>query len=195
MINALMLVVCLTWVALIAIPHPSVAEQSFDIKANYTKSEQMVSMRDGVKLFTAVYAPKDASQKYPILLNRTPYSCAPYGADAYKENIGPSALFAKEGYIVVYQDVRGAWMSEETYANMRPQNDHKSKPSDVDESSDTYDTIDWLVKNIPNNKCSRGDALSMRMASSHSRQRLTPTHSMSTYAIRLSPFRLSTNDS
>jgi putative CocE/NonD family hydrolase len=136
---------------LIAIPHPMQAQQSFNIKANYSKSERMIAMRDGVKLFTAVYSPKDASQKYPILLSRTPYSCSPYGPDAYKETIGPSPLFAKEGYIVVYQDVRGAYMSEGTYVNMRPQNDHKNKPADIDESSDTYDTIDWLVKNIPNN--------------------------------------------
>jgi uncharacterized protein len=145
------IVICFSWVALIAIPRLSVAQQAFDVKVNYSKSEQMVPMRDGVKLFTSIYAPNDTSQKYPILLSRTPYSCAPYGAEAYKENIGPSTLFAKEGYIVVYQDVRGAWMSEGSYVNMRPQNDNKSKPSDIDESSDTYDTIDWLVKNIPNN--------------------------------------------
>jgi len=141
----------LTWLALIAIPRPLPAQQPVNIKANYSKSEQMIAMRDGVKLFTAIYSPKDTSQKYPILLSRTPYSCSPYGPDAYKETIGPSPLFAKEGYIVVYQDVRGAYMSEGTYVNMRPQNDHKNKPADIDESSDTYDTIDWLVKNIPNN--------------------------------------------
>ncbi len=145
------IVICLLWVALIAIPRPLQAQQSFDVKANYTKSEHMIPMRDGVNLFTAVYAPKDTSQTYPILLSRTPYSCAPYGPDNYSNSIGPSPLFAKEGYIVVYQDVRGAFMSEGTYVNMRPQNDHKSNPSDIDESSDTYDTIDWLVKNIPNN--------------------------------------------
>ena len=145
------IVLCLLWVALIAIPRPLQAQQPFDVKSNYTKAEHMIPMRDGTKLFTAVYAPKDTSQKYPILLSRTPYSCSPYGPNAYKDNIGPSPLFAKEGYIVVYQDVRGAWMSEGTYVNMRPQNGHKSKPSDIDESSDTYDTIDWLVKNIPNN--------------------------------------------
>jgi putative CocE/NonD family hydrolase len=133
------------------IQRPLQAQQPVNIKANYSKSEQMIAMRDGVKLFTAIYSPKDASQKYPILLSRTPYSCSPYGPDAYKETIGPSPLFAKEGYIVVYQDVRGAYMSEGTYVNMRPQNDHKNKPADIDESSDTYDTIDWLVKNIPNN--------------------------------------------
>lgn len=143
--------VCLLSVALVAIPGPLRAQQSFNVKANYAKSEHMIAMRDGVQLFACVYSPKDTSQKYPILLNRTPYSCAPYGADAYKDSIGPSPLFAKEGYIVVYQDVRGAWMSEGTYVNVRPQNDHKSKPADVDESSDTYDTIDWLVKNVPNN--------------------------------------------
>src|SRR5258706_9867997 len=113
------IVICLSWLALIAIPRPLQARQTFNIKANYSKSEQMIAMRDGVKLFTAIYSPKDASQKYPIILSRTPYSCSPYGPDAYKETIGPSALFAKEGYIVVYQDVRGAYMSEGAYVNMR----------------------------------------------------------------------------
>jgi hypothetical protein len=124
--------------------------QSSEVKAGYAKAEHMIPMRDGVKLFTAVYSPKDTSQKYPILLNRTPYSCAPYGPDAYKDSIGPSPLFQKEGYIVVYQDVRGAFMSEGAYVNMRPQNDNK-RGADIDESSDTYDTIEWLVKNVPNN--------------------------------------------
>ena len=144
------LVICLSWLALIATPRPLEAQQPFDVKANYAKSEHMIPMRDGVKLFTAVYSPRDASQKYPILLSRTPYSCSPYGPNAYKAPIGPSTLFAKEGYIIVYQDVRGAHMSEGTYVNMRPHNARKG-PKDIDESSDTYDTIDWLVKNIPNN--------------------------------------------
>ncbi|HSB10755.1 MAG TPA: CocE/NonD family hydrolase [Blastocatellia bacterium] len=144
------LAVSLMWVALVTIPRPLSAQQSVGVQANYTKSEHMIPMRDGVKLFTAVYSPKDTSQQYPILLNRTPYSCAPYGPAAYRETIGPSPLFQKEGYIIVYQDVRGAHMSEGTYVNMRPQKEKKG-PNDVDESSDTYDTIDWLVKNIPNN--------------------------------------------
>ena len=148
---ALRITTCLVWLALITLPRPLSAQNGLTVKAAYTKSEHMIPMRDGVKLFTAVYAPKETSQKYPMLLNRTPYSCAPYGPDAYRETIGPSPLFQKEGYIIVYQDVRGAYMSEGTYVNMRPQNDHKSKPVDIDESSDTYDTIDWLVKNIPNN--------------------------------------------
>jgi putative CocE/NonD family hydrolase len=137
-------------VSLIAIPRPTEGQQSTDIKAAYAKSEHMIPMRDGVKLFAAVYSPRESSQKYPILLYRTPYSCAPYGPNEYRETIGPSPLFATEGYIIVYQDVRGAHMSEGTYVNVRPQNDKKG-PKDIDESSDTYDTIDWLVTNIPNN--------------------------------------------
>lgn len=108
------LAVCLMWIALIAIPRPLGAQQSFDVKANYAKSEHMIAMRDGVKLFVAVYSPRDTSQRYPILLCRTPYSCSPYGLDKYKDTIGPSPRLANEGYIIVYQDVRGAHMSEGT---------------------------------------------------------------------------------
>lgn len=129
----------------------SVEPNAEEVKAAYTKYEYQISMRDGVKLFTAVYVPKDTSQKYPILLNRTPYSVAPYGADAYKTAIGPTPLFQKEGYIFVYQDVRGRWMSEGDYMDVRPHKDKKNGPTDIDESSDTYDTIDWLVKNVANN--------------------------------------------
>ena len=151
--NFVLYVIGCSLVGLLAIADnsPLQAQQASTVKDSYTKSEHMVPMRDGVKLFVAVYSPKDTSQKYPILLNRTPYSCSPYGSNSYKDSIGPSPLFAKEGYIFVYQDVRGAWMSEGTYVNMRPQNDHKTKASDIDESSDTYDTIEWLIKNIPNN--------------------------------------------
>src|SRR6185503_13442467 len=128
------LTLCLA-VASIGMSLPRYALQSQpDLKATYTKSEHMIPVRDGIKLFTSVYAPRDTSQKYPILLSRTPYSCAPYGPDVYKDTIGPSPLFQKEGYIIVYQDVRGAYMSEGTYMNMRPQNDKKG-PKDVDESS------------------------------------------------------------
>jgi len=110
-------------------------------------------MRDGVRLFTAVYVPKDAasSNKYPILMDRTPYSVSPYGSDNYKTALGPSELFAREKYIFAYQDVRGRMMSEGKFADMRPQIDDKKSPEDIDESSDTYDSIDWLVKNVPNN--------------------------------------------
>jgi putative CocE/NonD family hydrolase len=121
------------------------------IKANYTKYEYRIPMRDGKKLFTAVYAPKDTSQAYPIMFDRTPYSVGPYGVDNYKTSLGPSEKFARGGYIFVYQDVRGRNMSEGQFRDMTPHLDIKRGPQDVDESSDTYDTIDWLVKNVPNN--------------------------------------------
>ena len=112
------------------------------IKAHYTKYEYMVPMRDGKKLFTSVYVPKDASEKYPIMFDRTPYSVAPYGIDNFKANLGPSEKFARDGFIFVYQDVRGRYMSEGEFVDMRPQIDVKRGPQDVDESSDAYDTID-----------------------------------------------------
>jgi len=123
----------------------------FDVKAHYTKSEHLIPMRDGVKLFTAVYAPKDTSQRYPIMLNRTPYSIAPYGLDDYRAPLGPSIQMAKDGYIFVYQDVRGRFMSEGEFIDARPYNPDKNGPSEIDESSDAYDTIEWLLKNVPNN--------------------------------------------
>ncbi|WP_205503013.1 CocE/NonD family hydrolase [Rufibacter psychrotolerans] len=120
------------------------------IRQNYTKTEHQVPMRDGVKLYTIVYAPKDQSQKYPIMLNRTPYSVGPYGEDKYKTSIGPSSEMLREGYIFAYQDVRGKYMSEGEFINMKPIIAQKGK-KDVDESTDSYDAIAWLVKNVPNN--------------------------------------------
>jgi hypothetical protein len=111
----------------------------------------MIPMRDGVRLFTSIYIPKDTTERYPIMLNRTPYSVAPYGPDAYRALVGPSEHFAREKFIFVYQDVRGKFMSEGTFEFMRPHKPVKRSNQDTDESSDTYDTIDWLVKNIPNN--------------------------------------------
>src|SRR5262245_25554110 len=121
------------------------------VKDHYVKSEHRITMRDGVKLYTAVYSPKDESQKYPILMTRTPYSAGPYGAGAYSHSLGPSAAFMREGYIFVYQDVRGTFMSEGEFEDMRPHVPDKKSPKEIDESSDTYDTIEWLVKNVPNN--------------------------------------------
>lgn len=121
------------------------------VKASYTKYEYQVPMRDGKKLFTSVYVPKDESKKYPFMMDRTCYSVAPYGAAAYKTGLGPSPAFAHDGYIFVYQDVRGRWMSEGIYEEMTPElEQHKTKTA-VDEGTDTYDTIDWLLANIPNN--------------------------------------------
>jgi putative CocE/NonD family hydrolase len=120
------------------------------VLAWYTKYEYRVPMRDGIKLFTSVYVPKDDTKQYPMLMQRTPYSVGPYGIDKYKDNLGPSAFFGKEGYIFVYQDVRGRWMSEGEFVNMRPHHPKKGA-KDTDESTDTYDTIDWLIKNVKNN--------------------------------------------
>ena len=121
------------------------------IRANYAKFEYSIPMRDGVKLFTAVYQPNDRSKKYPIIMMRTPYSITPYGADQYKDRLGPDEAFEKEGFIFVFQDVRGRLMSEGDFVNMRPHNPNKKSNKDIDESTDTYDTIEWLIDNIDNN--------------------------------------------
>lgn len=125
------------------------------VRNNYTKIERQITMRDGVKLFTAIYMPKDQSKKYPFLINRTPYTVAPYGEDKYKTNLGNFPAMMREGFIFVYQDVRGKWMSEGNFEDIRPQTTKKGK-KDIDESTDTYDTIDWLVKNIANNNGKAG---------------------------------------
>jgi putative CocE/NonD family hydrolase len=117
---------------------------------NYTKQEVTIAMRDGTKLHTTIYSPKDTSKKYPILMQRTPYSSAPYGDEKMKTKIGPNIHLMKEGNIVVYQDVRGRWMSEGVYDNMRAYIPNKTA-KEADEVSDTYDTIDWLVNNVKNN--------------------------------------------
>jgi hypothetical protein len=121
------------------------------VKEKYDKHEFLIEMRDGVKLFTAVYTPKDKSKNYPIILNRTPYSVAPYGEDNFIPYLGASDEFVDEGFIFVLQDVRGRYMSEGEFEDMRPYIPNKTSNKDVDESSDTYDTIDWLIKNINNN--------------------------------------------
>ena len=128
----------------------------FIVKEHYTKFEYRIPMRDGVKLFTSVYVPKDSSHAYPFLIDRTPYSVAPYGVDLYRGLLGPSPDFDKSGYIFVFQDVRGRYMSEGKFIEMRPHIDDKKSKQDVDDSSDLYDTIDWLLKNVPNNNGNAG---------------------------------------
>ena len=125
-------------------------QDSVYIRENYTKIERRIPMRDGVKLFTSIYIPKDRSRKYPLMLNRTPYSVAPYGEGKLKTFIGSSPLFIREGFIFVYQDVRGRYMSEGEFLDVRPHNPRK-KGKEIDESSDTYDTVDWLIRNLPEN--------------------------------------------
>jgi putative CocE/NonD family hydrolase len=137
----------------------SASAQNIDsiyVRENYTKIERSIPMRDGVKLFTAIYIPKEQNKKFPFLINRTPYTVAPYGADKYKLSLGNFPAMMREGFIFVYQDVRGKWMSEGTFDDIRPHIANKKGKKEIDESSDTYDTIDWLVKNIKNNNGKAG---------------------------------------
>ena len=132
------------------------AQDATAIKRDYTKYEYRIAMRDGAKLFTAVYVPKALGKTSPILLTRTPYSVRPYGEDKYRDNLGPSEHFSKAGYVFVYQDVRGRFMSEGVFEHIRPHKAVKSGPKDIDESTDTWDTLDWLINNISANNGKAG---------------------------------------
>jgi putative CocE/NonD family hydrolase len=134
---------------------PTEPEENY-VRSHYTKYEYRIAMRDGVHLFTAVYVPKDSSQAYPFLVTRTPYSVAPYGEDQYPKRLGPSDEFEKAGYIFVYQDVRGRYLSEGTFVEMHPHIDVKKSPKDVDDSSDMYDTLEFLLRHVPDNNGKAG---------------------------------------
>ncbi len=143
----------LTILAILALRPVLADERSDYIRMHYTKYEAKIPMRDGAKLFTSIYIPNDAKpdRAYPILLLRTPYSVGPYGIDQYKGILGPSFEFEKSGYIFAFQDVRGRYMSEGEFVNMRPHIEGKTGKQ-IDESSDTYDTIEWLINYVkPNN--------------------------------------------
>ncbi len=128
------------------------SQDSLWIRDNYYKIERQIPMRDGIKLFTTAYVPKDTTEQHPILLTRTPYSCAPYGGEKWRNfYTGYLRYYLREGYIVVTQDVRGRWMSEGQFVDVRPFIKDKRSNTDVDEASDTYDAIDWMVKNLPHN--------------------------------------------
>ena len=151
----------LLWLLILALTSGVLAQTrpdapDFVVKEHYTKYEYRIAMRDGVHLFTSVYVPKDNSHPYPFLIDRTPYSVGPYGVDLYRTQLGPAPEFDKAGYIFVFQDVRGRYMSEGTFVEMRPHIDNKKSKQDVDDSSDLYDTIDWLLKNVPNNNGNAG---------------------------------------
>lgn len=143
----LCLLYLLSWAA---IAQNSAPDTSW-VKANYTKTEQYITMRDGVKLFTAIYTPKDDSQTYPIIMQRTPYSVRPYGENNYRRTLGPNVHLMREKYIFVYQDARGRYKSEGNFREMTPAIENKKSNKDVDESSDTYDTVEWLLKNTKSN--------------------------------------------
>ncbi len=134
----------------LSLPLFSQEKDEYEVSENYDKQEVYITMRDGVKLHTTIYSPKDTSKKYPIILQRTPYSSNPYGEDQFRSKIGPNEYLMKEGNIIVYQDVRGRWMSEGSYDNMRAYIPNK-KGKQIDEASDTYDSIEWLVNNVKNN--------------------------------------------
>ena len=118
------------------------------VREKYTKHEYRIRMRDGAQLFTAVYTPKDTERAYPIMMMRTPYSVSPYGIDNYPSSLGPSPAFLEEGFIFVYQDVRGRYLSEGAFVEMTPHQPVKRTAKDVDEASDTYDTVEWILKNV-----------------------------------------------
>src|SRR5438067_5972509 len=139
--------VFLVLVSRVAAQAPDNTLESY-IRLHYVKQEQMIPMRDGVRLFPAIYAPRDTTAKYPLLLKRTPYSVAPYGVDKYPASLGPSEPCMKAGYIFVNQDVRGRFMSEGEFVEVTPHRTNKKSKTDIDESSDTYDTIEWLLKNV-----------------------------------------------
>jgi hypothetical protein len=141
------------WILLLtAWPSLAAAQDAAYIREHYTKFEHRIPMRDGVRLFTVVYVPKDKTRSCPIMLRRTPYSVAPYGIDAYLEKPdNQRRRYFQEGYIIAYQDVRGRMMSEGEFVNVRPYLPVKRTPQDIDETTDTFDTVDWLVKNVPGN--------------------------------------------
>ncbi|MCE9607737.1 MAG: CocE/NonD family hydrolase [Planctomycetia bacterium] len=137
---------------------PTFAQGPDYLRAHYVKREYRIPMRDGARLFTAVYSPKavptppagqpPTDRARPLLMIRTQSGLAPYGEERFPGSLGPSAHFARSGYIFVYQDIRGRWMSEGDFVAMRPHEPRKAGPRDVDESTDTYDTIEWLLKNV-----------------------------------------------
>ena len=121
------------------------------IRKYYRKKEVYITMRDGIRLFTSIYSPKDKKQKYPILIMRTPYNSEPGGKRDFNFFMGVYSEFVEEGYIMVFQDVRGTYMSEGEFVDLRPFNPDKKTNRDVDENTDTWDAIDWLIKNVPDN--------------------------------------------
>jgi putative CocE/NonD family hydrolase len=138
--------------SLVVVPAAASAQQPFDLRANYTKREVMIPMRDGVRLYTRIFVPKDTTRLHPIVMVRTPYGNFPYGPDSFPRGLDHiTEAYARENFILVGQDVRGRWMSEGEFVDVRPVIEHKTGSRDIDEPSDSYDTIDWLVKHVPFN--------------------------------------------
>jgi len=139
------------WLTFLICLQPAFSQETHEVRKDFEKKEYDIPMRDGTTLHTVVYSPKDQSVEYPILMQRTPYSAGPYGTENMKNSLGPSPFLMKDGYIFVYQDVRGRWMSEGLYDNMRPTlSERKENSNAIDESTDAYDTIEWLLANVDN---------------------------------------------
>jgi uncharacterized protein len=150
MVFFLLWVVCYSPHAAMSQQATATAEKTY-VEQHYDKAEHQIAMKDGVKLHTVIYTPKDKSKKYPMLMQRTPYSSGPYGEGQMKTSLGPSPTLMRDGYIFVYQDVRGRWMSEGQYDNMRPIVPYRKRGmKEIDESTDTHETIEWLLKNVRN---------------------------------------------
>ena len=149
----------LHWILLLAVfpafvfaepkPEPEPKPAKEYTVADYTKYEYRIPMRDGVKLFTVVYVPKETQKTFPMLMHRTPYGVGPYGVDSHTDHLSGMTPYLKAGYILVNQDVRGRMKSEGEFIDMRPHNSAKSKPKEIDESSDAFDSIEWLLKKVP----------------------------------------------
>ena len=130
--------------------HAQVIDQAW-IQEHYTKREEMIPMRDGVMLYTAIYEPKKTDSPSPILMLRTPYRCAPYGNSMNSTLWTQWYLYAQEKYTFVFQDVRGKGNSQGEFVNIRPVTKSRQSVKDVDETTDTYDAVDWLVHHVKNN--------------------------------------------
>jgi uncharacterized protein len=135
---------------------PPVESSIRNIQTKYNKKEVYITMRDGIKLFTSYYVPKDPTKTYPMLFFRTPYNIEANGEKRFNYFMSAYYRFVKENYIMVFQDVRGCYMSEGEFQDIRPFIPNKQSNKDTDEASDTYDTVDWLVKNVPNNNGKMG---------------------------------------
>lgn len=141
-------IVAILVAAWLAIPLTGHGQTDFKASERYVKHEYMVPMRDGVRLYTAVYVPRDTARQYPIMMRRTPYSVAPYGPGKYPSTLGPSKHFDRDGYIFVLQDIRGKFLSEGQYEYHAPIKTTKAGNRDTDHATDTYDTIEWLIRNL-----------------------------------------------
>src|SRR2546427_2144551 len=148
----------ITLAALAFLPQRGPAQQQTppDYSQSFDKTYAMIPARDGVKLHAEIYAPKNAAEPLPIILERTPYGTV-NDAKGYSRKLGRYLEMIPDGYIFVFQDIRGKYGSEGQFVMQRPPRDRKDAKS-IDEGTDTYDTIDWLLTNVSNNNGRAGEA-------------------------------------